>query len=420
MINGNGNGHAGNGHHHQGDFNNALNGGNGHDSTPPDFADQVQARRNGRYRPNGGAGAIPLYEIPLCTTVYEWLNREMAPPDWLMGEVFSTVSRVLLVGPTGIGKSNLAIALTLAMAEGRDFLHWRAGRPARVLYIDGEMNPQLFQQRIRDAFQRAARAGHFLHPNNPRFVCLSDLPVRPPPLNTPEGQKYFDGVINTYDPEFLFLDNVQCLLAGLMSDEEPWKQVMPWILSLTQRQIGQTWIHHTGWDETHGYGTSTRDWQFDASPLMERLSEDGDLEFRLKFLKARNRTPDNRADYAAQIIRLIDDEWTYAPDDAGKGTAAAKPAKPRGPSPVGAKFYDALLDALSQGGEIRQESAGRPSVTDQHWISELTRLGLVTAGDDQTAKQRRRSLLSKYRRELIAANWIACNGELCWAIREAT
>jgi hypothetical protein len=29
----------------------------------------------------------------------------------------------------------------------------------------------------------------------------------------------------------------------------------------------------------------------------------------------------------------------------------------------------------------------------------------------------RRALVSKHRRELIGANWIACNGDFAWSIR---
>jgi hypothetical protein len=35
-----------------------------------------------------------------------------------------------------------------------------------------------------------------------------------------------------------------------MKDEEPWQDTLPWIRSLTNRSIGQLWVHHTGHEET--------------------------------------------------------------------------------------------------------------------------------------------------------------------------
>src|SRR3546814_4582789 len=68
--------------------------------------------------------------------------------DFLMGEGLSSTSRAMLVAPTGLGKTNLCMALAFAMAEGRDFLHWRAHRPCSVLYIDGEMSRRLVKIRL--------------------------------------------------------------------------------------------------------------------------------------------------------------------------------------------------------------------------------------------------------------------------------
>jgi hypothetical protein len=287
-----------------------------------------------------------------------------------------------------------------------------------VLYIDGEMSSTLMQRRIIDAL---GRAGGIDHPENPHFVCLNDLPTRPPPLNTEAGQKYMDNVIDDCGSEFLFLDNIQALLSGDMKDEEPWRNVLPWIYSLTKRKIGQAWVHHTGHDETHSYGSSTREWQLDAVGLLERLSDGpGDIGFKLRFTKARERTPENREDYEAKIIRLVDNQWSAEPVErqGGMSRQAAKSSKPKSPSPLATKFYDALIDALAHTGERRQDSAGLPSATDDQWRGELCRLGLVPEGDDKVTQHSRRSLISKYRRELIAANWIACNGELSWSIRE--
>ena len=101
-----------------------------------------------------------------------------------------------------------------------------------------------------------------------------------------------------------------------------------------------------------------------------------------------------------------------------EGDAPTTAARPNGsrkpPSPLAQKFHAALLDALcTAAAKPRHQSANRPSVTSEEWHRELVRLGLI----DDAKKDSVRSLVSKCRRELIAANWIACNGGIVWIIK---
>jgi len=363
--------------------------------------------------------------MPLCTSLYQWRTANIPPQDFLMGELLSTTSRLLLNGPTGRGKTMFLMAITMALSEGRDFLHWRAVRPARVLYLDGEMSPNLMQRRVEDSVRRA---GGIDHPNNAHFVCLNQLSIRPPPLNTEAGQRYIDQVIEHFAeewglPDLAILDNVQALLVGDMKGEEPWHETMPWVYGLTRRRIGQFWAHHTGHDESRGYGTKTREWQLDTVMLLKPIDRPGaDIAFELEFTKARERAPHNRADFAPMTITLEHDEWTAeAVETANKAAQPAKPQKPKPPSPLAVKFHSALLDALAHGSERRQEAAGMPSVTAAQWESELARLDLLpTLPPEGAARQiqnRRIALISKYRTELIAADWIAANSGFLWSTR---
>jgi RecA-family ATPase len=54
-----------------------------------------------------------------------WHSRELPPLDPLLGELVTTTSRIMLVGPTGLGKTSISMALGIAIADGADFLHWR-------------------------------------------------------------------------------------------------------------------------------------------------------------------------------------------------------------------------------------------------------------------------------------------------------
>jgi hypothetical protein len=332
----------------------------------------------------------------------DWLTRDVAEPEFMLGELLSTTSRILLVGPTGRGKTNFALAIAVAVAAGTCFLHWRAGQRLQpVLYIDGEMPERLMRTRLEDTIRRCD-----LIPERLFILSRADFPDMPP-LNTVAGQQFIDRVIEIIGGVgFVVFDNIQSLLIGDMKDEEPWQQTLPWIRDLTRCKIGQIWVHHTGHNETHSYGTKTREWQLDTVILLESVERaEADIAFALSFTKARERTPDNRADFEPAIIKLQNDEWT---SERGSGRKVAK-----SPPPLARKFYDALIDAIAANGVARPQAGSRPCVTKQEWEDECLRLGLI----DTKAADSRRALMSKNRRELIAGNWLACNGNFVWSIR---
>ena len=78
----------------------------------------------------------------------------------------------MLYAPTGIGKTNFAIAMAVEIADGCEFLHWRGRRKARVLYIDGEMSARLMTQRLVEAVRRRGNA-----PTNLFIVNRIDFPI---------------------------------------------------------------------------------------------------------------------------------------------------------------------------------------------------------------------------------------------------
>jgi hypothetical protein len=117
-----------------------------------------------------------------------------------------------------------------------------------------------------------------------------------------------------------------CLLIGDMKDEVPWTETMPLVWELTRRQVAQVWLDHTGHDGGHIDGSKTKEWQMDLVGLVETVEDPAaDIAIRLRWTKARRRTPETRADFSPGTITLRDDQWSWVPSEgSGMGYEAKR------------------------------------------------------------------------------------------------
>jgi hypothetical protein len=305
-----------------------------------------------------------------------WSMRELPKNDPLMGKLVTTTSRILLVGPTGLGKTNFLVALGMADSDGANFLHWQgSGTPRRVLYVDGEMSRRLYRERLEDAVRR--------HGNRPAtFFAFSREDFEDmPPLDSEAGQKYMDSVISAIGGvDLAIFDNLQALTLGDLRDPESWRKVNPWTLDLTRRHVGQIWVQHTGHDETRAYGDKTREWGLDTVIIMERVERpETDIAFQLNFPKARERAPDNRADFEPAVITLANDTWT-------SGRGHDRTTKRTGSDRV----LELLREAINREGTIPPSNLHIPPdtrcVTEGLW-RRYCEAGCVSEGSDDPLKK---------------------------------
>jgi hypothetical protein len=344
-----------------------------------------------------------------------WLVREVPPMESLLGEFITAATRCFIVGRTGLGKTLLGLAMAIGMASGEGFLHWRSSRPARVVYIDGEMPIDLLIERVRDA---ARRIGHEDLLGNLMLFSAEDaeeLAEQYPtlgmlePLNTDPGQDFIKRLCAVLKPDTIIFDNVQALLVGVQKEEETWLPVLPLVQWLTKQRIAQVWIDHTGHNTDRQYGSSLKSWRFDVVGHMADLTADQtrepqDTAFVLSFTKARRRKPANWDDFAPHIIRLRQDQWFSEPLEQPAGGG-----KPHGKVPPSRMvFHDALIDA------IVHASTGPGETTNAAWEAECLRRKLIEPDepdDDKRDRDRKKAKLRTARSDLQAAHLIGVDGE---------
>ncbi|WP_316196855.1 AAA family ATPase [Bradyrhizobium sp. SZCCHNS3053] len=341
------------------------------------------------------ADAGPEIFPPL--TAEEWRKRNLPPPDFVLGSVLTTTTRMLLSAATGLGKSMFAMAIAQHMAAGLPFLHWRAHRPVKVLYIDGEMARRLLKERIFAEEQRHSGSLENL------FVLSREDVESFAPLNTPTGQAWLTKLIEHFGIEFVVFDNIMSLTLGDQKDPLVWQQVLPFAMALTRKCVGQIWIHHTGHDTSKGYGDKSREWQMDTVGHLEAVErEDTTVSFILKLPKARERTPATRAEFQDVKIALVNDRW--------EGSLEGRHAEPLPIAPGIQKALDALLNVLA-GDDVTMLPGNRRAVNRDQWTAECNARGLI---DLEGKANSARTLMNRFRKELVDANRIACEGDMQW------
>jgi hypothetical protein len=367
---------------------------NGHDeSNPPPISEAVQP-------------LPPTDERALLLSA--WARSELPLRRFLLGNVLCTTSRWLMYGETGVGKTLLAADIGAAIAAGEGFLNWEgSGKPARVMYLDGEMPAETFKERMEVIAKRYGSDLAFYGYNRD---VLGDGEM--PPLNTPEGEKWLWREIEAVKPDAIAFDSIMCLLAGSMSEEESWAPVKAMARKISSRRIGQIWLHHTGHDTSKGFGTKTREWEMDTVVALTKALED-DGEIAMEFKKARLRTPEMREQFEARKITCGPAGWIII------GSGVSKPRAGRSQELVTVRH--ALVDAynrLSNGISPSPGFDGQPvrKVTVEAIREELKSRGLLQVNESGGLRNSGRSSFHRAKADIIAAKSHIESEGLLWRL----
>ena len=120
---------------------------------PPSCADLC--RRAPAYEPNTraksndkGKAASSQAERPNLATIPlgEFCRINFAPREYVLAPILPERGLAMLYAGRGVGKTRVGMGLSYAVASGGAFLRWKAPKPRRVLYVDGEMPAELMKE----------------------------------------------------------------------------------------------------------------------------------------------------------------------------------------------------------------------------------------------------------------------------------
>ncbi|MBI5792795.1 MAG: AAA family ATPase [Rhodocyclales bacterium] len=246
-------------------------------------------------------------------SLLDFVTRDIPPRERILAPWLLTQSLNMIYAWRGIGKTHVALGIAYATASGGSFLKWKAIKPRRVLYIDGEMPAASMQDRLKGL---VASNNIDFDPDYFKLITPDLQTGAMPDLATADGQDAIDAVMG--DTELIVIDNLSCLArsGGRENDAESWLPIQPW--ALRQRQQGRSvlFLHHSGKGGAQR-GTSKKEDILDTVLTLKRPADynpaDGAV-FEVHFEKTRDMHGDDAEPFEArlQADSQGQSEWTYS------------------------------------------------------------------------------------------------------------
>tara|TARA_R110000868_G_scaffold104453_4_gene287607 strand:- start:11963 stop:13504 length:1542 start_codon:yes stop_codon:yes gene_type:complete len=158
----------------------------------------------------------------------------------LLHPLFMEGSINMVYAARGLGKTFFCLSCGVAMSKGESFLKYDSEQACTVLYLDGEMQAPLMQDRIRVLSDgKIPKDFHIFTPDFQEVDVIPDL-------STPQGQLLIDDLIEQTGAQMIFIDNISTFMrTGNENDADSWATVQPWLVKHRSKGIAFVLVHHS-------------------------------------------------------------------------------------------------------------------------------------------------------------------------------
>jgi len=246
--------------------------------------------------------------------IHELANYKFKPREPILSPWLNSQDLCMVYAARGIGKTHFAISVAYAVATGTDFLKWKADKPRKVLYLDGELPGVVLQQRLAMHCPSIKPKEGYFKAWTPDLMGLEEDSPPMPDLSTVDGQKVINAQIEA-DTAFIVIDNLSAWCrTGRENEGESWLTLSTWLSYLRRRGIAVLLVHHAGKNGAQR-GTSKKEDLLDISIALDRpkeyLPEQG-AAFTAEFTKARH-LKGNEAESLEIVLNDVEDkaQWSW-------------------------------------------------------------------------------------------------------------
>ena len=243
------------------------------------------------------------------------LKMDIPEIEWLLYPLIPQKGISLVSAARGVGKSYFAMAAAIATASGFNFLGFKADKPRRVLYIDGEMNGKTLQDRMNQLIAGFEKEGKKVNRDN-LFIFGSDFQGDNPMINFYNENDWDvleQAITKLGHVDLIIVDNVFTLYE--CQDENSaasWQKFNKWSLKQRHKDRSVMWVHHTGKDiERGGRGSSAIETLLDTSLLLKTPqghNPKNGAAIIARYTKSRSVAGKSVASFAARLISEQDND----------------------------------------------------------------------------------------------------------------
>jgi DnaB-like helicase N terminal domain/AAA domain len=233
-------------------------------------------------------------------TSSELRDLQLTPRKKLLGDWFCEGDLGFIFAFRGVGKTWLALAIAQALSTGGKLGDWKTLAPVKVLYVDGEMPPDLMRARC-EGLQASNANLEFLN-----HEILFDRTGKTLNITSREVQQAItDRCLNSH-AKVLIIDNLSTLASGMKeNDADSWELVNNWLLDLRRRKIAVVIVHHAG-RSGEMRGTSKREdnvfWIIALDDAKKNADDKRGARFVTRFTKPSRNTQEEIPSYEWHLV----------------------------------------------------------------------------------------------------------------------
>ena len=227
-------------------------------------------------------------------------DLELTPRQKLLGEWFAEGDCGFIFAFRGVGKTWLALAIAQALSTGGKLGEWQAHDAVKVLYVDGEMPPDLMRDRC-EGLEASNDNLQFLN-----HEILFERTGKVLNIADAEAQRAVTARCINTGVKVMILDNLSTLASGMKENEaDSWELVNPWLLDLRRRKVAVVIVHHAG-RNGEMRGTSKREdsvfWIIALDDAKKNADDKRGARFVTRFTKPSRNTQEEIPPYEWHLI----------------------------------------------------------------------------------------------------------------------
>ncbi|MCP4354045.1 MAG: AAA family ATPase [Proteobacteria bacterium] len=221
----------------------------------------------------------------------------------------------MIFADRGIGKTFFALSCALALANGDEFLCYKAEEAVPVLYLDGEMQAVAMQGRLKKLSQGKSTVA----PLNIYTPDCQDVDYTPD-LGTVEGKMQINELIEAVNPKVIFIDNISTFdRTGNENEAESWAPIQEWAVQHRKKGRSIVFVHHAN-KEGKQRGSHKKEDVMDAVIKLKRpddyIQGEGSTKILVQYTKARHLSGEMVQDIEATLHGDADSfKWEWEQGD---------------------------------------------------------------------------------------------------------